>query len=344
MPKIGWCTDPRCLDHLEAGHPERPARLERLLAVIEETDSSRLLEPIPARPVDDDLLRRVHSADQIALVGKLSRTGGRIDGDTYVSVGSDAIARLAAGGVVACVDAVRRGSVKRAFVAVRPPGHHATPDRSMGFCLYNNVAIGARFALDSGMARVAIVDWDVHHGNGTQDIFYDTDRVLFCSTHQYPLYPGTGAAGEIGSGAGRGFTVNAPLPPYTGNDGFLRVFDEIIVPVIRRARPDLLFVSAGFDAHYLDPLASLQLTTGGFHALARRLTDVADEVCEGRLVACLEGGYDLGAIAWSALAMIHALAGEPMFEDPLKEPATPEASVSELVPALRLLHGLGPDA
>jgi acetoin utilization deacetylase AcuC-like enzyme len=212
----------------------------------------------------------------------------------------------------------------------------------MGFCLFNNVAIGASHALARGARRVAIVDWDVHHGNGTQDIFYERDDVLFCSTHQFPLYPGTGSAGEIGSGRGRGFTVNAPLPAYTGDRGMGQVFDEIVIPVVRRFRPDLILVSAGYDAHYLDPLASLQMTTSGFHALTRRIVEAADDLCSGRVVVCLEGGYDLEAIAWSALATLRALADEPMIEDRLATPTWEEASLADLLATLRLLHQLGP--
>jgi acetoin utilization deacetylase AcuC-like enzyme len=341
MTLVGFSTDPSFLVHEEIGHPERPDRLRRLLAVLDETGVREALVEIAGAPVDDALLRRVHAEDQIARVAVLSRTGGgRLDADTYVGPGSDAIARLAAGSAVACVDAVLDRRVRRAFAALRPPGHHATPTTSMGFCLYNNVAIAARHARERGAERVAIVDWDVHHGNGTQDVFYEDRDVVVVSTHQFPLYPGTGRRNEIGAGAGIGATVNVPLPAGAGDLAFASVFHEIVLPVLYRARPDVILIAAGFDAHARDPLAELSMTTDGFHHLARTLVEAADELCDGRVVVCLEGGYDLEAVAWSGAATIAALRGLAAPPDPLEAHERAEPEIPELIADLRALHGL----
>jgi len=338
---VGWLYSPRFLDHDQPGHPERPDRLRRIVSVLEETGLMDSLHPLSFDPVDSAFLERCHDPFQVRLVRQLSDGGGgAIDGDTFVGHGSFEIACLAAGAAVRGVDAVWDAEVDRAFAAVRPPGHHATGGRSMGFCLFNNVALAAMRALERGAERVAIVDWDVHHGNGTQDIFYEDSQVLFISTHQVPLYPGTGLAPEIGRGEGKGWTVNVPLPPGVGDPGFHRVFDEVVLPAIRRAAPDIILVSAGFDAHFRDPLANLDVSTPGFHALAHQLVEVANEVCEGRMVVCLEGGYDLDAVGWSAAATTAALAGETLPADPLGAANGPDVDVGPFVTSLQKLHNL----
>ncbi|HKG24161.1 MAG TPA: histone deacetylase, partial [Thermomicrobiales bacterium] len=217
----------------------------------------------------------------------------------------------AAGAAVAAVDAALEGKVERSFAIVRPPGHHATPERGMGFCLLNNLAIAVAHALSRGLTRVLVVDWDVHHGNGTQDAFYATDQVLFFSVHQYPFYPGTGAANETGIGKGEGYTINVPLPAGQRDETYLRHFDERLLPAAQDYRPELILISAGYDAHAHDPLGGMRLTESGFAALAERLSTLAADHANNRLIAVLEGGYDLPALARSVAATLRVLDGEP---------------------------------
>ena len=239
----------------------------------------------------------------------MSRAPGYVDSaPTYIVPESFEVARLAAGGAIRAVEAVLSGEAISAFALVRPPGHHAVADQPMGFCLFNNVAVAARHArLQPGIERVLIVDFDVHHGNGTQDIFYDDPSVLFISSHQEGIYPGTGALDETGAGAGQGFNINLPLPDGAGDDAFERLTAEIIAPAAARFRPNLMLVSAGFDAHWLDPLAGLQLTLNGYARLARSLAQIAQESCGGRLALTLEGGYHLRALAQSSAAHVRAM-------------------------------------
>ena len=244
-------------------------------------------------PATDAQILRVHTP---AYLSDLVSTAGRavaLDPDTMTSPASVDVARLAAGAACGAVDAVLDGRSRRAAALVRPPGHHAEPDRAMGFCLLNNVAIAAAHARARGLARVAIVDIDVHHGNGTQAAFYADPSVFYVSTHQSPFYPGTGAASDMGDGPGVGATLNLPLPAGTGDETVIAAYEEIVCPALRQFRPDLLLVSAGFDAHALDPLAGLQMTTAGFARLLDLLAEAADELCDGRLVAVTEGGYHL---------------------------------------------------
>ena len=299
------------LEHETGDHPERPARLEAILRYLERTgrlDDRRLVEPDPA---DEETIALVHDRAYIEeLRAFAARGGGWLDADTVVSPRSFDVARLAVGAAVTAVELVLRGEAPRAFALVRPPGHHAEPDRGMGFCLFNNIAVAAAWALQRhGLERVAIIDWDVHHGNGTQAAFYRTDRVLFVSIHQWPLYPGTGRADEIGEGQGRGYTLNIPLPPRSDDAAYLRAFDEQIEPRVRAYRPQLLLVSAGYDAHYADPLAAMAVTEQGFGAMAGRVLTWAQECCDGRLVLALEGGYNLSALASSVAATLDALDG-----------------------------------
>ncbi len=231
------------------------------------------------------------------------------------------MATLAAGAAIAAVDAALDGLAPRSLALVRPPGHHATPTRGMGFCLINSVAVAAAHALARGLERVLIIDWDVHHGNGTQDAFVESDRILYCSVHQSPLYPGTGAASERGRGRGEGFTLNIPLPPGQGDDVYRRAFDDRLLPAARAYRPELVLVSAGFDAHRADPLAGMRLTEAGFADLARRADDLADGCAGGRLVAVLEGGYDPDALARSVATVLRVLDGAED-EDPVADAAS----------------------
>jgi acetoin utilization deacetylase AcuC-like enzyme len=298
---------PRFADHLTPpGHPERPERAEAMAAVVArfQADGGRVLEPRAA--ADADLLR-VHTP---AYVEAITATRGRavvLDADTFTSPDSELVARLAAGAALTAVDVALDGPPRsRAFAVVRPPGHHAEADRPMGFCLYNNIAVGAAYARSRGRARVAIVDFDVHHGNGTQWAFYEDPTVLFISSHQYPYYPGTGAEGETGRGAGRGYTLNLPLDAGARDADVLGRYTREAIPALERFRPDLVMISAGFDAHERDPLAGCRMTTDGFGALAALLIDAADRLCEGRVVLVTEGGYDLGALGDSLQAVVDA--------------------------------------
>jgi acetoin utilization deacetylase AcuC-like enzyme len=288
------------------GHPERPERAQVLSRVAAEFASrgGRVVDPRAASDVD---LERVHTREHIDAIVATRGTASMIDEDTFTSPESEEIARLAAGAVLTGVDQVMDGAPRsRALVMVRPPGHHAEADRAMGFCLYSNIAVGAAYARSRGCGRVAIVDYDVHHGNGTQWIFYEDPTVLFVSSHQYPFYPGTGAASEKGRGKGVGFTLNLPLPVGTTGDEIQRQYEAHVLPAVRAFKPDLLMVSAGFDAHEMDPLGQLRMTTADFGRLTRTLMDLADEVCHGRVVLVTEGGYDLQAIEDCLHAVIRA--------------------------------------
>jgi acetoin utilization deacetylase AcuC-like enzyme len=296
-------------------------------------------------PVDEATLELIHDQAHVQSVKALvERGGGYIDADTVTSPGSWEAALRAAGGLVEAVDAVSSGRLQNAVCLVRPPGHHATPNRSMGFCLFNNVAIAAQWLIANGKAaRVAILDYDVHHGNGTQDAFYDRADVLYVSTHQYPLYPGSGHWTENGAGAGVGYTVNLSLPPGSGDEVYAAALQRVLQPVVRRYQPDFILVSLGFDAFWADPLAMLRLSIGGAYTfLLRSARDLAAELCGGRLVVGLEGGYDLRALAAGADAVCRLLLGEDPGADPLG-PAPQQLPVSAaegVLESVQQLHGL----
>jgi acetoin utilization deacetylase AcuC-like enzyme len=290
------------------GHPERSER-----ATVMEAAATRWRETggqvVAPREATKEQLRRVHDAQYIQRISETAGQATALDPDTYTSPESYEIALLAAGSAVDAVERVMGDSHTSAFALVRPPGHHAERGRAMGFCLFNNIAVAAAHARTLGAARVAIVDFDVHHGNGTQHIFDRDPSVLYISTHQYPYYPGTGAADEIGTGDGTGFTVNVPMESGAVDGDFQVAFDEIIVPVLRQFKPDVLLVSAGFDAHERDPLATMRATAGGFGAMTAALRGVAEETCHGRMALVTEGGYDLQALAASIDQTVAALAG-----------------------------------
>jgi len=271
-----------------------------------------IVESRPA-PCDPEHVVRVHPETYVAAIEDACRRAPvRLDPDTAVSTGSWEAALLSAGAVVDASDAVAAGRLRSAFVCTRPPGHHAETGRAMGFCLFNNVAVAARFLqAERGLGRIFVVDWDVHHGNGTQQVFEADDSVFYFSTHQYPFYPGTGARNERGRGRGEGFTLNVPLPAGTGDAEYLRVFREVLRPAIESFAPDLILISAGFDAHRDDPLASMEVTEKGFSGMTRIVRDAAEEHCGGRVVSVLEGGYDLNALARSVEAHLRELGASP---------------------------------
>jgi acetoin utilization deacetylase AcuC-like enzyme len=343
MPSVGYVYDPLYLEHGTPGHPEEPARLQAIVSYLEESGLLRELVEIKPRDATPADLELVHSRELIARVRGTAEAGGAwLDPDTYVVSRSYEAALRSAGGVLAATDAVLDGEIASAFCLVRPPGHHSTPTRAMGFCLFNNIAIAAAHTLERrGLERVAIVDFDVHHGNGTQDAFYSEPRVLYVSTHQYPFYPGTGHWRETGDGRGEGTTVNLPLPFGCGREDYLRAYREVAAPLLRRFQPQMLFLSAGFDAHFADPLAQMRLDTRGYYEISSLLKALADELCQGRVVCTLEGGYDHTVLAWSVRACIDALAGNEFAEDPLGDgPAVPGPNIDALVTAVKRAHGL----
>jgi acetoin utilization deacetylase AcuC-like enzyme len=310
-PRAALYRSPAFREHDTGGHPENAGRLVAIDEALARLDLLAGRPAIPFTAAADEALARVHDPRYITGLREFAaRGGGWLDADTPVGPNSAEIAALAAGAGIAAVDAALDGRVRRGFVLARPPGHHATPTRGMGFCLFNTIAIAAAHALACGLERILIVDWDVHHGNGTQDAFSDTDAVLFTSLHQWPLYPGTGSAAERGGGHGEGYTINVPLPPGGDDRTYAAVFDEVILPAARDYRPQLVLVSAGFDAHANDPLASMRLTEHGFADLARRVARIADDYADGRLIAFLEGGYDPAALAASVVATLAVLDGD----------------------------------
>jgi acetoin utilization deacetylase AcuC-like enzyme len=288
------------------GHPESPARAAVMDAVAGEW-RQRGGEVVAPRAATDEHLRRVHADEYLAMVAAMAGRATAFDEDTYTSPETVEIARLAAGAAVDAVERVMGGNDRQALALVRPPGHHAERDRAMGFCFYNNVAVAAVHARTLGAARVAIVDYDVHHGNGTQHVFETDPHILYVSVHQSFYYPGTGAAREIGHGEGRGFTVNVPLEVGATDDDYRVVFEEVILPVTRQFAPDLILVSAGFDAHMRDPLAGMRLSTGSFGAMTGALRGLAEACCEGRIALVTEGGYDLRALRDSILDVVNVL-------------------------------------
>jgi len=303
-------SSPRFAEHqTPPGHPERPDRAHVMDAVAARWRAAGG-EVVAPREATHEQLARVHDIHYIQRISELRERAVALDPDTYTSPESYEIALLSAGAAIDAVERVMSSSHVSALAMVRPPGHHAEPAHAMGFCLFNNVASAAAHARHAlGAKRVAIVDYDVHHGNGTQHMFERDPSVLYISTHQYPYYPGTGAVDEIGTGPGEGFTVNLPLESGGTDADFEQVFDRVALPVLRQFAPDLILVSAGFDAHQRDPLATMRATEAGFAAMTMALRKVADDCCRGRLALVTEGGYDLKALDASLEAVVQTLAG-----------------------------------
>ncbi len=331
------------LDHNEEGHPENNQRGPAVEEALKKHDVWEQLIHLQPREATYEELVAAHDYRVIDHVQEISlRGGGRIDQDTYVTAESYSLASLAAGSVIVTADAIMAGKAKNGFTLVRPPGHHAESQRPGGFCLFNNVAVGARHlqAKYPDINKVLILDFDVHHGNGTQDIFYHDHTVYFLSIQQCDgfIYPGSGTLGEIGLGNGKHYTLNVPLPAGVGNDGYAAIFAEIVAPAVRRFDPDFIIVSAGYDAHWVDPLASTLVSAEGFSRMSHTLVQLAEELCHGRILFVQEGGYVLPALAYGVLNTVYALQGEMMCLDPLGPNDQPETDITKLLADIKALH------
>jgi acetoin utilization deacetylase AcuC-like enzyme len=341
MGDVTLYHDPLYEEHMTGiGHPERPERLPVAMNALEESGLLARIDVRSPRDATVEEIELVHSRNYIDLVKRTADSGGgNLDMDTALSQASYRAALKAAGALVESVDRCLAGELKSSFCMVRPPGHHALRNRGMGFCLFNNIAIGARYAMArKGLQRVMIVDWDAHHGNGTQDTFYDDPSVLYVSLHQYPHYPGSGWVDETGSGAGKGFTINFPFPPGTGEQQYFEAFESVIIPAGRKFEPDLVMVSAGYDSHAADLLCQMRLVDVSYRKMTDHLIGLAGECSEGRLILTLEGGYNLNAEARSIVQTVAALAGvdAPGRDEPARETAYAERAEEVIQEAGRL--------
>ncbi len=309
--RTGLVYDSIYLEHITGPrHPERPERLKAIIDGLKTRGLFDRLALLKPRAAERQWLETVHRPEHIDAVAEACRRGDSWIGmpDTPICRRSYDVALMAVGGVLAATDAVMQGRVNNAFCAIRPPGHHATPTQAMGFCLFNNVAIAARYLQRRWrINRVLIVDWDVHHGNGTQEIFYDDPTVFYFSVHRYPFYPGSGSSDETGIGKGRGFTLNVPLPAGSGDEAFIDAFRERLLPAAQKFHPDFILISAGFDAHNADPLGGMSMSAAGYGELTRIVMEIAEQCCGGRIVSVLEGGYNLEALAASVAEHIRQL-------------------------------------
>ena len=342
--KVGLVYDPIYLKHDTGQHIENAQRLEAIISHLEQTGLKQQLTPIKPGAASTEQLSLVHHKQHISHIQEVAQGGGGwLDADTVMSADSYEAALYAAGGAIKATEVVMRGEVGSAFALVRPPGHHATAEQAKGFCLFNNVAIAATYALaEHKLERIAIIDFDVHHGNGTQATFYHNPKVLYISTHQYPLYPGTGSIDETGAGEGKGTTVNIPLPAGSGDAEYVAVFDQIIIPAVRRFKPQLILVSAGYDPHWADGIAMMQVTTTGLARMVKTIKGLAEELCSSRLVFSLEGGYNTTALATSVKATFDVLLGNTDIEDPLGQ--SPHrfqgVSITPLIKSIKQVHTL----
>lgn len=338
----GIVFDPVFLKHNQIAHPENAKRLEVIIDRLKEKSLFKRLEKISSREAGLDEIIQCHSKEYIKLVKEFcERGGGYLDPDTYANEYSYLAATTAVGSSIDLINEIINGELKNGFALVRPPGHHALSNRAMGFCLFGNIAIAAKSALHKkGTNRIAIVDFDVHHGNGTQALIGDDPSILFISTHQYPFYPGTGSIRETGSGEAEGTIINIPLESGVGDYGFKLVCEKIIFPSLERFKPDLILVSAGYDAHWDDPLANLNLSLSGYNLISKKLIDLAGSICEGKIVFFLEGGYNFDVLKNGVCNTIRALLNDDIFEDPIGPSPFEEPDIGKLIEELIKIHRL----
>ncbi|MCB9452036.1 MAG: histone deacetylase [Anaerolineaceae bacterium] len=340
-----YVTHSRYREHHLPGHPEHAGRIQAVWQHLEESGLAARMQRLEPEPLDEEHIRAVHTRDYLTALAWLDDQTHitHLDADTYAGPKAYEIARLSAGGAVGVVDAVLSGEADNGLAAIRPPGHHAMPSHAMGFCLLGNIAIAARYAQRvHQIERVMIVDFDVHHGNGTEAMFYDDDSVLFISTHQYPFYPGTGRIDDKGQSKGKGYTINIPFPGGHGDASYAAAFEQVVWPTAARFEPQLILVSAGFDAHWTDPLASMRLTLTGYAHLTRELIRIAHQFCGGKIVFVMEGGYNLEALGNGVQNIAYALLGEETISDPLGPPrgSRAEPDAQSLLDQIRQIHGL----
>jgi acetoin utilization deacetylase AcuC-like enzyme len=339
-----YATHPRYIEHDLPGHPESADRIRAVWRGLDESGLSARMQPLHVQALDPEAVLTVHTAAHLELLRRVSAAPQmtHLDPDTYAGPDALTIALLSAGGVVAAVDAVLTERATNGLAAVRPPGHHAMAARGMGFCLLGNVAIATRHAqVRYGIDRVMIVDYDVHHGNGTEAMFYDDPSVLYVSAHQYPFYPGSGASDDIGVGPGEGYTINIPLPAGSGDANYATVFERIVWPAAERFRPQLILVSVGFDAYWADPLAAMRLSLAGYSHLAAEVIRMAQRFCDGKVVFALEGGYNMDALRYGVSNVARLLLGDPPVDPPgTRPPPRPEPDIAALIARLQVVHGL----
>ncbi len=342
--RVGIVYDPIYLKHDTGEHVENPKRLTSIISHLEQTKLISKLTSLTPRPATVSELASVHQPQHITHIQSMARSGGgSLDSDTVMSSMSYEVALYAAGGAIRAAESVMESTVDYAFALVRPPGHHATPDRAMGFCIFNNIAIAAKYILSKyGLEHLAIIDFDVHHGNGTQAIFYADPQVLYTSVHQSPLYPGTGYFEESGSGEATGTKINVPLPPGCGDVEYRLAFEQIISPAIKRFKPQLILVSAGYDSHWSDRISQMQVSVGGFSKIVQIIRGLAGELCNNRLALVLEGGYSLIALPASVKATFEVLLGEVNIEDPLGvcSQGRQPPNILPLIKRIREIHDL----
>ena len=341
-PSTGIVYDPIFLKHDQPGHPETANRLESIIAGLKEKGLLERVKQIKSRQAEAEEITLCHSQDYVEYVKEYCENGGGyLDPDTYSNKFSFSAAANAVGSSIDLTKAVIKGGLKNGFALLRPPGHHALANRSMGFCLFGNIAIAAKVALTQpGIYKVAIVDFDVHHGNGTQALVGDDPKILFISTHQYPFYPGTGSIREIGHGESERTVMNIPLPAGVADKGFKMIYGKVVIPSIERFNPDIILVSAGYDAHWDDPLANLNLSLSGYNWISRELIKCAERVCNGKIVFYLEGGYNLQILSKGVANTIRGLLGIDFFEDPIGKPDELEIDVRKLIGELIKIHNL----
>jgi acetoin utilization deacetylase AcuC-like enzyme len=308
MSKTGIVRDDFFKKHINGySHPECPERLEVIYKMLDQPEMNGLFKKIFPREATEKEITAVHAPSYYRIVSDTALRHGitPLDADTSAGPDSFRAAKLAAGGFLSLLEIIQDGLLLNGFALVRPPGHHAEANRAMGFCIFNNVAIGTLYLMKKfNLNKILIVDWDLHHGNGTQHSFYDNSQILYFSTHQYPFYPGTGNFGDVGEGKGKGFTINVPLKPGAGDEEYSMIFKEILIPLAREFSPDFILVSAGFDIHFDDPLGGMRVTPEGFAALTRMLMDCAQQICNGKLAMVLEGGYGLKGLSDSVRAVL----------------------------------------